>query len=276
MIDTQLNTQPTTTDLTHWDPADLDALRRAKRRLETPNLTAEISSLLGQPLETGFKMLPKNFSSRVQAITQTALLRAADVAVKSLQNNSSAPSRDALHKWLSAGSGAVGGALGLWALSVELPISTTLILRSIADIARSEGHDIDQLSVRLSCLEVFALGGRTTQDNAAESGYWLVRASLTKAVSDAAAYIAEKGLVREGAPPLVRLAAAIASRLSVNVSAQAAAKALPVVSALTGAGINVLFMNHFQEMARGHFVVKRLETKYGSEAVQAAYQQIAL
>lgn len=263
------------TGMAQWDLADLEALRRAKRRLESPNLTAEISSLLGQPLEVGFKMLPKNFSGRIQAITQTALLRAADVAVKSLQNNSSAPPRDAMHRWLSAGSGAVGGALGLWALSVELPISTTLILRSIADIARSEGHDLEQLSVRLACLEVFALGGRTPQDNAAESGYWLVRASLTKAVSDAAAYIAEKGLVREGAPPLVRLAATIASRLSVDISAQAAAKAIPVVSALTGAGINVLFMNHFQEMARGHFVVKRLEKKYGTAAVQTAYQQLS-
>ncbi len=264
------------TDLTHWEIADLEELRRAKRRLESPNLTAEISSLLGQPLEAGFKMLPKNFSSQIQTITQTALLRATEVATRSLKQGTGSAPRDRMHKLLSAGSGAVGGALGLWALSIELPVSTTLILRSIADIARSEGHDLEELSVRLACLEVFALGGRTSRDNSAESGYWLVRASLTKAVSDAAAYIAEKGLVREGAPPLVRLAAAIASRLSVDISAQAAAKAVPVVSAVTGAAINVLFMNHFQEMARGHFVVKRLEKKYGMAAVQAAYQQLSV
>lgn len=276
MSDESVKIQPTMAELTQWELSDLEALRHAKRRLESPNLTAEISSLLGQPLEAGFKMLPKHFSGRIQGITQTALLRATSVAVRSLQNNSSAPPRDAMHKWLSAGSGAVGGALGLWALSVELPISTTLILRSIADIARSEGHDLEQVSVRLACLEVFALGGRTTQDNAAESGYWLIRASLSKAVADASTYIAQKGLVREGAPPLVRLAATIASRLSVDISAQAAAKAIPVVSAVTGAGINVLFMNHFQEMARGHFVVKRLEQKYGSAAVQAAYKQLTI
>lgn len=264
------------TDMTQWEIVDLEDLRRAKRRLESPSLTAEISSFLGQPLEAGFKMLPKNFSGQIQTITQTALLRATDVATKSLQKNDAARSRDTMHKLLSAGSGAVGGVLGLWALSIELPISTTLILRSIADIARSEGHDLEELAVRLSCLEVFALGGRTTQDNAAESGYWLVRASLTKAVADAATYIADRGLVREGAPPLVRLAATIASRLSVDISAQTAAKAVPVVSALTGAGINVLFMNHFQEMARGHFVVKRLEKKYGAGAVEAAYHQLSV
>ena len=269
-----------TPEIIEFTPEDLEDLRLAKRKLESPNLTAELSSLRGQPIEASFRLLPKHLHGRVQAITQTALLRAMDVATRTLHQNGKPAerpaARPALHKWLSAGSGAAGGALGLWALSVELPISTTLILRSIADIARSEGHDLNQLDVRLACLEVFALGGTTPMDNSAESGYWLVRASLAKAMSDAAAYVAQKGLVAEGAPPLVRLAAAIASRLSVNVSAQAAAKALPVVSAVTGAAINVLFMNHFQEMARGHFIVKRLEKKYGAEAVRAQYDALVV
>jgi hypothetical protein len=33
-------------------------------------------------------------------------------------------------------------------------------------------------------------------------------------------------------------------------------------------------MVHFQEMARGHFVVRRLERKYSKEMVQVAYEQI--
>jgi hypothetical protein len=33
-------------------------------------------------------------------------------------------------------------------------------------------------------------------------------------------------------------------------------------------------MDHFQEMARGHFVVRRLERKYGPELVQANYEAI--
>jgi hypothetical protein len=268
-----------TPEIIEFTPDDLEDLRLAKRKLESPSLTAELSSLLGQPVEAGFRLLPKHLSGRIQTITQTALLRAMDVATRTLQNGKPSArlaARPTLHKWLSAGSGAAGGALGLWALSVELPISTTLILRSIADIARSEGHDLNRLDVRLACLEVFALGGPTSMDNSAESGYWLVRASLAKAMSDAAAYVAQKGLVAEGAPPLVRLAASIASRFSVNVSAQAAAKALPVVSAVTGAAINVLFMNHYQEMARGHFIVKRLEQKYGAEAVRAQYEALVV
>jgi hypothetical protein len=35
----------------------------------------------------------------------------------------------------------VGGGFGLAALPVELPISTIIMLRSIGDIARSEGED---------------------------------------------------------------------------------------------------------------------------------------
>jgi hypothetical protein len=264
------------TTITHLTPNDLEDLRIAKRKLESPSLTAELSSLVGQPLEASFRMLPKHLSGRVQTLTQTALLRAMDVAVRTLHEDGPAPARNALHKWLSAGSGAVGGALGLWALSVELPVSTTLILRSIADIARSEGHDLNRLDVRLSCLEVFALGGHTSQDNAAESGYWIVRASLTKIVGEAAAYVAEKGVVAEGAPPLVRLAATIASRFSVDISAQAAAKTVPIISALTGAGINLLFMNHFQAMAHGHFIVKRLEQKYGIDAVRSEYANLMI
>jgi hypothetical protein len=148
------------------------------------------------------------------------------------------------------------------------------MLRSIADIARSEGHNISLLEVKLSCLEVLALGGRSPKDDLAEGGYWVVRISLAKSISEAAAYIAEKGLMEEGAPPLVRLITAIASRFSVVVTEGAAAKAVPVIGAVTGGTINLLFMHHFQEMARGHFIIKRLEKKYGSHLVEKVYREV--
>jgi hypothetical protein len=250
---------------------EIEELRLAKRKLESPSLAVEITALIGQPLEAGFKLLPKRFSGQVQAITQAALLRAIDIAIGSLAKKPKINKREALHRWLSAGSGAVGGAVGLWSLPVEIPVSTTLILRSIADIAREEGHDLNRLDVRMACLEVFALGGASSKDNAAESSYWLIRGSLSKAFADAASHLAQRGMVAEGAPPLIRLASTLASRFSINISAQAAAKAIPVVSAATGAAINLLFMHHFQEMARGHFIVKRLEAKYGSETIQQIY-----
>ena len=253
---------------------DLENLRLAKRKLESPSLAVEIAALIGQPLEAGMKLLPKRFSGQIHAITHAALLRAIDIAVGSLAKQPKMRRRENMHRWLSAGSGALGGAAGLWSLPVEIPVSTTLMLRSIADIARDEGHDLARLDVRMACLEVFALGGVGTKDDAAESSYWLIRGSLSKALTDAATHLAQRGMVAEGAPPLVRLATTLASRFSVNFSAQAAAKAIPVVSAVSGAAINVLFMQHFQEMARGHFIVKRLEAKYGSDTVQQIYADL--
>jgi len=254
---------------------EIEELRLAKRKLESPSLTVEIAALIGQPLEAGMKLLPKRFGGQVHAITQAALLRSIDVAVNSLSKNPpKSGGRLAMHRWLSGASGAIGGAVGLWSLPVEIPVSTTLILRSIADIARDEGHDLSRLETRLACLEVFALGGESPADNAAESSYWIIRGSLSKAFTDAATHLAERGLVAEGAPSLVRLATTLASRFSITFSAQAAAKAIPFISAASGAAINVMFMQHFQEMARGHFIVKRLEAKYGSETIQSLYNEL--
>ena len=50
---------------------------------------------------------------------------------------------------------------------------------------------------------------------------------------------------------------------------------LPVVGALGGAAVNVVFMNYFQELARGHFAVRRLERLYGAEVVQREYERLA-
>jgi EcsC protein family len=62
----------------------------------------------------------------------------------------------------------------------------------------------------------------------------------------------------------------------VTVSEQVAAKAIPILGAAGGSLVNVLFMDHFQNMARGHFIVKRLEKKYGIEGVREAYDSIAV
>jgi hypothetical protein len=37
---------------------------------------------------------------------------------------------------------------------------------------------------------------------------------------------------------------------------------------------NLVFTSHFQRVARGHFIVRRLERVYGREAVKSAYEAI--
>lgn len=259
-----------------WAPtqAELRDLRMAKELLEKPGLTARLAGLLGSPIEKGFELLPANWASAVQKATHNALVRALDLAVITIPRKKSRAASETLHKVLVGVSGAVGGIFGLGAVAFELPISTTIMLRSIVDIARSEGHDVNSPEVRLSCLEVFAFGGTNPKDDAAESGYWAVRAALAKTITEAAKLLTQRGTVEAGAPALTRLIAAISSRFGVVVSEQLAAKAVPLVGATGGSVINVLFMNHFQDMARGHFIVKRLEEVHGREAVKQVYDTL--
>ena len=164
--------------------------------------------------------------------------------------------------------------VGWTALAVELPITTTIIMRSIADIARSQGEDLRQIESRLACLEVFAMGGTTDADDAAESGYFAVRAALAQAVSEAAKYVARKAVVEDGAPVIVRLLAQIAARFNTVVGEKILAQGVPVLGAVGGATVNVLFIEHFQDMARGHFIVRRLERQYGEDEVRRKYDEL--
>ncbi len=179
------------------------------------------------------------------------------------------------HRALATASGAAGGTFGLAALPVELPVSTVIMLRSIADIAQNEGKDLSDPESVLSCVEVFALGGRAGSANASESGYFAVRGMLAKTVSEAARFVAERGVIKEGAPILVKLVTQVAARFGLVVTQKVAAQALPVVGALGGAAVNYAFIEHFQEVARGHFTVRRLERLYGEDKIRTLYDKIA-
>jgi hypothetical protein len=250
---------------------DIDALIYAKDLLEHPRLAAKITNLLGIPLEKGFKLLPARWSESVQDAARVSIRKALDLAVKTLGEEPSRPSSDFIHKMIVAANGAAAGALGMPALLIELPLSTAIMLRSIADVARSEGESIREMGTRLACLEVFALGGSSSADDATKAGYFAVRVALARTVAEAANYIAERGIVEEGAPALVRLISTIAARFGAVVSEKVAAQAIPVIGAVGGALINTVFIDHFQDMARGHFIVRRLERTYGPEMVRRQY-----
>ena len=253
---------------------DLDDLKYAKRLLENPSVAARISNLLGTPIEKGFKHLPAKWKGVVQSATEKSLKKALSFAVKTMDDKTRPASSDRTHKVLVFATGAGGGSLGLPALAVELPVTTTIMLRSIADIARSEGAQVSLLETKLACLEVFALGGTSKGDEGTETGYFVVRAALARTISDAAKYIAEKGLAQEGAPVLVRLIGALAARFGIIVSEKVAAQAIPLIGAAGGALINTIFIDHFQNMARGHFIVLRLERTYGKELVKQEYDKL--
>jgi EcsC protein family len=264
---------------------DLAALRKAVFTLEHPSLAARLASLAGTPLNLLTRALPAVATSLISRSVAGALKAATRVALSTLPkttvpntargNGGGALSRSgAIHKGLAVLSGAVGGTFGLASLPVELPVSTTLILRAVADIAREEGEDLSNPETALACLQVFALGGRAETDDFTESSYFAVRGALAKTISEATRYIAERGLLEEGAPIVVRFAAQIASRFGIVVSQKVAAQAVPIIGALGGAAVNAAFMAHFQSIARAHFAVRRLERQYGKALVQVAYEQL--
>ncbi len=256
------------------EPEDLDALADAVETLENPGLAVQLTGIVGTPVEFALSRLPRDVSRRIGEATDSALRTALRAAVATMNAERGIRPSNRMHKALASLSGAVGGAFGLPALAIELPVSTTLILRSVADIARSQGERIRSPEVQLACLEVFAIGSHAMTDDAADAGYYATRAALAHTVSHAARFIAERGLAEEGAPILVQLVTKIASRFHLPVAAKFAAQSIPAIGAAGGAAINLVFINHYQDMARGHFTERRLERKYGDEVIQQEYLRI--
>ncbi len=250
-------------------------LLRARELLEHPSLAIRIADLVGTPVEALVKRLPDGAQRAIGDATRKALGAALDAAVRTLGKREARSPSNWLHRGVVVASGAVGGAAGLPGLAVELPFSTTVMLRSIADHARAQGEDLAAVASRLECLTVFALGSRAGSDDAADSAYFATRAALARAVSGAAEFVAERGVARgiadKSAPAVAQLLARIAQRFGVAVGDKVAAQLVPIVGAAGGAAVNALFLKHYQDVAWAHFSVRRLERLHGVEAVRAAY-----
>lgn len=256
-------------------PEDRAALSEAVRLLEYESFTARLTYALGRGVSGVGAFLPDAARKLASKAATVALSRAMEIAISSIDPAGGEPARTRLHKGLLTASGAAGGAFGLAALPMELPLSTVLVLRSIADVARAEGEDLSQADARIACMEVFALGGRTSVDDQMDSAYFALRALLASSVSEAAKHIARHGLSGAGAPTTVRLVSQIAARFGVVVSQKVAAQSIPVIGAIGGGAINYAFAEHFIGLARGHFTVRRLERAYGPDAVRGEYDRLA-
>lgn len=255
---------------------DRAALSEAVRLLEYESFTSRVTYALGRGVSGIGSFMPDMARKLVSKAVSSALKRAMMVAISSINSTEQTPARSRLHKGLLTASGAAGGAFGLAALPVELPLSTVLVLRTIADVARAEGEDLSQPEAAIACMEVFALGGRTSVDDQMDSAYFALRAVLASSVSEAAKHVARHGLSGAGAPIMVRLLSQIAGRFGIVVSQKLAVQSVPVIGAIGGGAINYAFAEHFTGLARGHFTVRRLERAYGAEAVRSEYERLAL
>jgi hypothetical protein len=252
--------------------ADQADLARAIVRLERSNLVIRLADYAGEPINKIVKALPEAAQRKVQAAVRRALLECAHVAIRSLDQTSAKPAKLA-PKLMAGIAGGISGFAGLAALPIELPITTTNMLRAIAAIARAEGENLAEPATQMACLEVFALG-RRGGNPAVEAGYYALRAMLARTTGDAVAHLMQRGSAEEATPALMRLVTEIAGRYGVVVTDRAAASAVPVLGALGGATINWIFMDYFQEVARGHFTMRRLERIHGEDAIQDLYHEV--
>lgn len=260
-------------------------LKRAVDLLESPTLTAKMANLIGSPLEFAVKRLPDSVSRRIHGAVEAALFKSAQAALWTMDNTPGKAASTRWHKLAAATSGAVGGAFGFTTLFIELPVSTTIMMRSVADVARSEGFDLREMSTRHACLEVFALGGNSGKDDASETGYYITRGFTAEVMRHLSAELAGRAVggspVMIGLTPkeagkwLAKLVEKVAARFGVVVTEKFAAQAVPIVGAVAGATLNTMFTDYYQDVARGHFIVRRLERTYGYETVRAAYSMLA-
>lgn len=269
---------------------DLQTIRKAKYTMEHLGWAIKQVNKVGNTLESGSRYIPKWTLSVIQRSTEKILLGIlkSNLLTISKHKTFKKPS-NSTYKAIVTGSGAVGGffgsttGIGTAIFVSEMTLSTKFIMRTIMDIARSNGEDINSLEGQLQCLEVFAIGGLSKQDDGTETSYYVTRAALASALKNvtasginAAIKTAVTGASVMGSNAVTKFIAQIAARFSVIFTEKFVAQALPIAGAVGGGTLNLIFVNHFQTMANAHFNLRRLERKYGKDLVRQTYESITL
>jgi hypothetical protein len=246
-------------------PGAQEDLARAVAVLEGTSLPVRLASMVGGTVEALKRSLPGPIQRRLDTALEGALRTALKVAMRSdPAHTPGGLPQGWLHRGLVAASGAAGGAFGLPGTLVELPVTTTVLLRQIGAVAAEQGEDLSDPAAQAECLKVFALGGRDPSDDDAESGYFAMRLALAEALGAAAG----RGL----STLLPGFLSAVAARFGLPVAVKISAQMAPVVGAATGAAVNLAFLAHFRTLAEAHFTVRRLERRHGPVMVRAAYE----
>lgn len=259
-------------------PEDTIVLQTAKQKMEEIGWAMKGLNKMGNLIESRIQLLPHKQQKWLQQISYNVLHTVVKTNLVSMKNTkSNTMPLNMVYKALVTSSGALGGALGVTAFAVDLTIATKLMMRSIMDIARSEGEDLNELDTQLACLQVFALGGKSKHDDSLDTGYYATKVAMSSTVKGATKMSSKAlaSVLKGTGNPILRLVAVVASRFSVQVSEKFVAQAVPVIGALGGASINLAFIQHFQNMAHAHFSIRRLERKYGEVLVREKYEGIS-
>ena len=268
------------------DSGDLHFVEHAVKVLERPSFLTKVSLYLGRPISYAAEQLPERVQRVIHKGVNQALTAGLRVAISSMNGDPEeegglvmASSRKWRHTFAVMGLGASSGFVGGWAMALELPITTTLMMRSIASMAHAAGFDPRDPRTALEILTVFAYGNRSAQREAGSDTAFLVqRAAFDVLIRDGASFISGKtaaqvmaALEQGAAPKLIELLAKIGARMNIIAGEKFFAQSLPVIGAAGGAAINGLFNDHYSTVAYYAFGLKRLEQQYGEEKVRQAY-----
>ena len=267
---------------------DLQALKEAKSNMLNISWTMRNVNKIGDTVDTGLNFVPEKFVLKLQNITKSALLKVIKANLLTIQKNKTfkKPSKTT-YKAIVTSTGALSGffgaitGFGTAIFASELTLTTKFLMRTIMDIARSEGEDIYTLEGQMACLQVFALGGESKDDDDLEMSYYTTRIAINSALNNVSTSGVKlgldalvKGAGTLGSGALSNFVSKIATRLSLLISEKFLAQALPVVGAIGGGGLNYVFVNHFQKMATAHFTIRRLERTYGEAQIKLAYEKM--
>ncbi|VEN75413.1 conserved hypothetical protein [Candidatus Desulfarcum epimagneticum] len=256
-----------------WSRQERRDLTIARNLLESGGFAGTMGNWFAGVMDKISDRFPQKWREMILFSAVLAIEKSWEFTVGMMSGSHEPSESELTHKIRATISGAAGG-VAIPTLLAEIPVTTVIMLRSVADIAREEGEDFRDINSGIACLEVFALGGEKTGEDAAETGYYRTRDFLQRPVAESSAYIAQKGAIGVGAPFLAQLAAKIAARYQTAISARLAAAVVPAAGAICGAAVNIVFIDYFQKKARGHFIMRRLERKRGLEPVRQAYQEI--
>ncbi len=239
--------------------ASIDAA--AKQYTDAETLIIKAINYGGSKVTSTEKLLSDEALTRLSAAVSSGL----HAAYKTANWSQNAPagsqlesvlervSGEAAHRRAATVAGAVGGMGGLATATAEIPVTISLILRSVQNIAVEYGEDITDDDVRLECIRVFGDGGPLHFDDSADTGFISARIAITGQV-------------------VQNVIQAVAPRFAVLLGQKLTAQAIPVLGALTGAGINYAFMQYYQQMAHVRFQLREVSKENDYDRVLQAFR----
>ena len=93
---------------------------------------------------------------------------------------------------LATATGAAGGLGGLPTSLIEIPVTTTMILRAIQEVAAREGFDPTAENVKFDSIRVLSAAGPLDEDDGADLGFFSMRLALNGPMKHQIAAVAQR------------------------------------------------------------------------------------